>query len=254
MIASCEPISRPAPSPSSSPTSRDRRGCCTSSARRRMRMRSPSTAASSARRARQRAASRSTPRGTPSSIAFPTAPGAIAAAAGGHGRARLGPDPGCASACTRVRRSSPTRATSGATCTSGARVAACGPRRPGRCSRQSTRELVDGELGTELGEHRLKDFDEPVALFQLGDAALPAAEDDLEHEPAAPGLLLRRQGPRARRAARSDPERLAPRHALRSGRLGQDAARDRGRLRARARRSRPGSSGSALPPSATPRS
>ncbi len=30
-----------------------------------------------------------------------------------------------------------------------------------------TRAFVDGEL-TELGEHRLKDFDEPVALFQLG--------------------------------------------------------------------------------------
>ena len=48
----------------------------------------------------------------------------------------------------------------------------------------ATRALVDGEL-TELGEHRLKDFAEPVALFQLG-RALPAAEDDLEHEPAAP--------------------------------------------------------------------
>src|SRR5436309_14831704 len=31
----------------------------------------------------------------------------------------------------------------------------------------ATRAFVDGEL-TELGEHRLKDFDEPVALFQLG--------------------------------------------------------------------------------------
>ena len=31
----------------------------------------------------------------------------------------------------------------------------------------ATAALVDGDL-TELGEHRLKDFDEPVALFQLG--------------------------------------------------------------------------------------
>jgi predicted ATPase/Flp pilus assembly protein TadD len=31
----------------------------------------------------------------------------------------------------------------------------------------ATRAFIDGEL-TELGEHRLKDFDEPVALFQLG--------------------------------------------------------------------------------------
>ena len=32
---------------------------------------------------------------------------------------------------------------------------------------EATRAFIDGEL-TELGEHRLKDFDEPVAPFQLG--------------------------------------------------------------------------------------
>jgi predicted ATPase/class 3 adenylate cyclase len=36
----------------------------------------------------------------------------------------------------------------------------------------STRALIDAEL-SELGEHRLKDFDEPVALFQLGDESFP---------------------------------------------------------------------------------
>src|SRR5438874_3454992 len=36
----------------------------------------------------------------------------------------------------------------------------------------ATRALVDGEL-TELGEHRLKDFAEPVALFQLGSDHFP---------------------------------------------------------------------------------
>jgi predicted ATPase/class 3 adenylate cyclase len=36
----------------------------------------------------------------------------------------------------------------------------------------STRGMVDTEL-TELGEHRLKDFDEPVALFQLGSEQFP---------------------------------------------------------------------------------
>jgi predicted ATPase len=36
----------------------------------------------------------------------------------------------------------------------------------------ATRALVDGEL-IELGEHRLKDFDEPVALFQLGKVVFP---------------------------------------------------------------------------------
>ena len=37
---------------------------------------------------------------------------------------------------------------------------------------QKTREQVD-EVVRELGEHRLKDFDEPVVLFQLGDGAFP---------------------------------------------------------------------------------
>jgi predicted ATPase len=36
----------------------------------------------------------------------------------------------------------------------------------------ATRALVGGEL-TELGEHRLKDFDEPVPLFQLGQDSFP---------------------------------------------------------------------------------
>jgi predicted ATPase len=37
---------------------------------------------------------------------------------------------------------------------------------------QSTRGLVEVQA-VDLGEHRLKDFDEPVSLFQLGDAAFP---------------------------------------------------------------------------------
>ena len=37
---------------------------------------------------------------------------------------------------------------------------------------QATRALVDGDL-TDLGEHRLKDFAEPVAIFQLGEARFP---------------------------------------------------------------------------------
>jgi predicted ATPase len=38
---------------------------------------------------------------------------------------------------------------------------------------QSTRELVTVDGLLDLGEHRLKDFAEPVALFQLGDATFP---------------------------------------------------------------------------------
>jgi predicted ATPase/class 3 adenylate cyclase len=39
---------------------------------------------------------------------------------------------------------------------------------------QATRGLVDGLDVRDLGEHRLKDFDEPVRLFQLGHATFPA--------------------------------------------------------------------------------
>jgi predicted ATPase/class 3 adenylate cyclase len=37
---------------------------------------------------------------------------------------------------------------------------------------QATRELADGDV-LDLGEHRLKDFDEPVWLFQLGTKSFP---------------------------------------------------------------------------------
>jgi class 3 adenylate cyclase len=37
----------------------------------------------------------------------------------------------------------------------------------------ATAALVDGDL-SDLGEHRLKDFPEPVALFQLGERRLPS--------------------------------------------------------------------------------
>ena len=71
---------------------------------------------------------------------------------------------------------------------------------------RTTRELVDVEA-LDLGEHRLKDFDQPVRLYQLGDRAVPAAQDDLEHELARPGHVVRRSRSGARRgrgAARVD--------------------------------------------------
>jgi len=37
----------------------------------------------------------------------------------------------------------------------------------------ATRELVDGVEARDLGEHRLKDFGEPVRLFQLGNESFP---------------------------------------------------------------------------------
>jgi predicted ATPase len=52
-----------------------------------------------------------------------------------------------------------------------ARIAACGHGGQVVVS-AATQALVDGEL-MELGEHRLKDFDEPVALFQIGSERFP---------------------------------------------------------------------------------
>src|SRR5919198_1676399 len=52
-----------------------------------------------------------------------------------------------------------------------ARIAACGHGGQVVVS-AATRALVEGDL-TELGEHRLKDFDEPVWLFQLGSDRFP---------------------------------------------------------------------------------
>ena len=46
----------------------------------------------------------------------------------------------------------------------------------------------------DLGEHRLKDIEGAIPIFQLGDALLPAAQDDLEHEPPPPRQLVRWQG------------------------------------------------------------
>jgi predicted ATPase len=53
----------------------------------------------------------------------------------------------------------------------GARISAAGHGGQVLLSEQ-TRELVGGEL-TELGEHRLKDFAEPVVIFQLGRERFP---------------------------------------------------------------------------------
>ena len=52
-----------------------------------------------------------------------------------------------------------------------ARIAACGHGGQVVVS-AATRVLVGGDL-TELGEHRLKDFSEPIALFQLGRDSFP---------------------------------------------------------------------------------
>ena len=118
---------------------------------------------------------------------------------------------------------------------------------------EETRELVDGEVDRPRRAPaeglRRAGLDLPARR-----GALPAAEDDLEHEPAAPGELVRRPGAGGRGGRLAAPGRRAARDADRPGRLGQDAARDRGGGRARAASSRRASSGSASRRSATRRS
>ena len=54
-----------------------------------------------------------------------------------------------------------------------ARVAACGHGGQVVLSADTRALLDDAAPLTDLGEHRLKDFDEPVPLFQLGEARFP---------------------------------------------------------------------------------
>ena len=98
-----------------------------------------------------------------------------------------------------------------------------GPRRPGRPLR-ATAELV------ERLAHRPRRA--PAQGHRAGGPhlparrrLLPAAQDDLEHEPAAPGELVRRPRGRARGGALPSRGRRAPRHADRPRRHRQDAAR-----------------------------
>jgi predicted ATPase len=54
----------------------------------------------------------------------------------------------------------------------GARVAAAGHGGQIVLTR-ATRDLLDGEVLRDLGEHRVKDFDEPLWVYQLGDEPFP---------------------------------------------------------------------------------
>ena len=91
---------------------------------------------------------------------------------------------------------------------------------------QATRALVDGGLA-DLGEHRVKDFSEPVWIFQLGERALSAAENDLEHESAAAGVVVRGPGAGGVGRGRAAAGWRAAGDAVGPGRFGEDAAGDR---------------------------
>jgi predicted ATPase len=103
-------------------------------------------------------------------VAFPTAPGALTAAAAAQ--AALAPGP------IRVRMGlhtgTPHLAAEGyvgADVNKGARIAASGHGGQVLLSNE-TREFARVEV-TDLGEHRLKDFEAPVPIFQLGSKRFP---------------------------------------------------------------------------------
>ena len=137
----CAGISRAAPSPSSSRTSRARRGCCTRSVRTPMRRRSPSTVACCGRRSPRTAASRSTRRATRSSSPSRPPRARCGRASAPARRSRLGRSP-FAWACTRARR----------------RVTARGLRRrrraPRRARRRARARRPDRALARDRGAAR----------------------------------------------------------------------------------------------------
>jgi predicted ATPase/class 3 adenylate cyclase len=111
-------------------------------------------------------------------VAFPTAPGALAAAAGaleelsgGPIRVRIG-----------IHTGSPHLAEEGYVGSDvhrAARIAACGHGGQVLVSAstasllEQSNSLLQSASLRDLGEHRLKDFDEPISLYQLGEESFP---------------------------------------------------------------------------------
>ncbi len=94
-----------------------------------------------------------------------------------------------------------------------------------------TAELVEAQPGLELAQPRRAPAQRPAsgaASLPGRRQCVPAAEDDLQHEPAATCELVRREGDGAGRGRRADQARRPPRHAHGPWRRRQDAARDRG--------------------------
>jgi predicted ATPase/class 3 adenylate cyclase len=104
-------------------------------------------------------------------VAFPTAPGALAAAA----EAQRGLSTGPISVRMGLHTGTPLRTSEGYVGTDvhrAARIAAAGHGGQVLLS-SATRALVDGEGLRDLGEHRLKDLTAPERLFQIGDRRFP---------------------------------------------------------------------------------
>ena len=122
-------------------------------------------------------------------VAFPDAAEAVAAAAeaqaaleGGLVLVRMGLHTGSPTLCDEGYV--------GADVHLGARVAAAGHGGQVLLS-GATRALVDADV-TDLGEHRLKDFDQAAAIFQLGSASFPPLKTISNTNLPRPSELLRR--------------------------------------------------------------
>ena len=173
--AACGPSYRPARSRSSSPTWRGRRGCCTSSARRRTPRRSQSTGGVIREACAPRAASRSTRRATPSSSRSRPLPGALLRPRASTNALASGP----------IQRPGRRPHRDAAPHRRGLRRRRRPPRsahRRRRSRRAGARGRVDAPRSSsvellDLGEHRFKDLATPERVFQLGDARLPAAQE-----------------------------------------------------------------------------
>jgi class 3 adenylate cyclase len=159
-------------------------------------------------------------------VAFPTAPGALAAAAAIND--------GLTSTAVRVRIGVHTgtplvteEGYVGADVHRAARIAAAGRGRQVLVS-SSTRSLLDLGL-RDLGEHRLKDLSAPERIFQLGDEEFPVLRTLRQTNlpiPATPFLgreqelgdvveLLGRADVRLRKRALTPPARRRPVHGVR---------------------------------------
>ena len=130
-------------------------------------------------------------------FAFPTAPGAVAAAGAMTEALALRADPGArrpAHGDAASHRGGLRRRRRPLRC-AGGRLGARRPGRPLRCDRRARRAAAaDRPRRAPAEGHRRSGLDLPARR-----RLLPAAQDDLEHEPPASGELLRRPRRRARR-------------------------------------------------------
>ena len=220
----------PAPSRSSSPTSRARRGCCTSSARTTMQPRSRTIAVPIRDACARHGGVEVDTQGDAFFFAFPTAPGALAAARDAAGRARTRADPG---AGRRPHRDAPRdgRGLRRRRRPPGGADRGGGPRRPD--------SRVDGDdvpVGSDGSDSPRRPRGAPLqgprgarARFQLGDGEFPPFRSLCPNEPPGAGDAVSRAGAGAGRGRELLRRRRAPPSDVeRAGRNREDQARAAG--------------------------